>query len=496
MVEEFNIINTSFTTLKSPGNSDALVAGFYEIDKEKEYTIQDITNVLDINDNQANIVLNSLKIANFKGKFKSIVTCFTENSLILLIGLGKEEKYNRDQAKKLGGFLYTSVGKCNINNLLVCIDNNYTKDLILGFHLKSYVFDKYKKEKDEKKIQNITFYNSSSLEATFNNEILPLFRGIIEARALANEPPNVLNPLSYSEYLKSYEQFGIKITVLDENKLKELGMNLHLAVGAGALYPPCSVILEYYGDKGNDTIVGLLGKGLCFDSGGLSIKTGGHMRTMKFDMCGSAAVVGSIKTLALRKAKVNIVGIVGLAENAVDERSYRVDDVITSMSMQTVEVLNTDAEGRLVMADNLTYIQKNFKLDCLIDFATLTGAVANALGGKMAGVFSNSEEFGKKTVEAANEVGEHAFLLPIDDMFGETLKSDIADFPNIGTEENSLVTATKFLEKFIEKDTKQWAHFDIAGVANGKYPDICNKGGTGYGVAFVDNFVRNNYENK
>ena len=309
------------------------------------------------------------------------------------------------------------------------------------------------------------------------------------------EPPNLLYPENYAELTKSLKEFGVKVEILDEKEMKKLGMGALLGVGQGSSRESRLVIMQWNGanDK-NDAPVAFIGKGVTFDSGGISLKPGSGMEEMKWDMAGSAVVVGLMKALACRKAKVNAVGVIGLVENMPSGNAQRPSDVVTTMSGKTVEILNTDAEGRLVLCDALWYTQDRFKPKFMVDLATLTMNVIYALGYEIAGLFSNDEKLAKELIDAGEKTAEKVWNMPMDDFFFEEMKSHIADMQNIGTTRGaSSTTAAKFLEQFVNKTP--WAHLDIAGTAwaNKDWP-LCNKGATAFGVRLLDRLVRDHYE--
>jgi leucyl aminopeptidase len=320
------------------------------------------------------------------------------------------------------------------------------------------------------------------------------------ARDLVSEAPNILYPESYAEQIiEKLEPLGIDVQVLGEREMRNLGMGALLGVGQGSAKESKLVVMKYQGGNSDQKPVCFVGKGVTFDTGGISIKPAAGMGDMKYDMGGSAAVVGAMKALALRNAKVNAVGIVGLAENMPGSNAQRPGDIVTSMSGQTIEVLNTDAEGRLVLCDCITYLQENFDPDCIIDLATLTGAILIALANTYAGCFSNDDELANKLINSGSNVNEKLWRMPLHKDFDEMLKSPIADISNIGGERGMAgsSTAAHFIGRFI-KDGVKWAHLDIAGTAwekKGKNP-ICPIGAVGFGVRLLDQFVQDNYESK
>jgi leucyl aminopeptidase len=314
---------------------------------------------------------------------------------------------------------------------------------------------------------------------------------------LVNEPPNILSPEEFARRAKAnLSKLGVKVKVLGEAEMKKLGMGALLGVGQGSERESQLVVMQWNGARAkNDAPVAFVGKGVCFDSGGLSLKTGPGMMGMKGDMGGAAAVVGTMQALAARKARVNAVGVIGLVENMPDGAAQRPDDVVKSMSGQTIEVLNTDAEGRLVLADALTYTQQKFKPKFVIDLATLTGAIMVALGLEHAGLFSNDDGLAHRITEAGRKVGEPVWRLPLGEGYDKMIRSKIADMKNItGTTNAGSIAAAQFLQRFIDKTP--WAHLDIAGVAwqDGEQKMHAPSWGIGWGVRILNRLVMDHYE--
>lgn len=378
---------------------------------------------------------------------------------------------------------------------------------IHAFALKSYDFDVYKSKKDDKesdadaKLESVTFIGSDkkTLKA-LSSEAVAVIGGVFATRDFCNEPPNELRPHLYAKAIKAlFKGTNVKVTVLGEKKLKDLKANLFLSVGQASDSESHAVILEYNGLKKKSTQkqpIAFVGKGVTFDTGGNNIKPSNGMGEMKMDMGGSAVVVGLMKALNDRKAKVHAVGIVGLVENMVAGNASRPSDIVTSMSGKTVEINNTDAEGRLVLADAMWHVQNKYKPSHMIDLATLTGAVIHALGGEYAAVFSNNDEMAASIMHAGEVANEPAWRMPLCEGYSESLKSDTADLSNIakaGTGAGS-ATAASFLKEFVQ-DGVNWTHIDIAGTTmmKGGWSHV-DKGATGYGVRLLDRYVRNEFE--
>ena len=318
--------------------------------------------------------------------------------------------------------------------------------------------------------------------------------GVHFTRDLVSEPANHLTTSAFAERIEALGDLGLDITILDEAALDKLGMGSLLSVGHGSASPSKVAIMEWKGGAAEAPPLALVGKGVVFDTGGISLKPAGGMEDMTMDMAGAGVVVGTMRALAQRGARANVVGIVGLVENMPSDRATRPGDVVTSMKGDTIEVINTDAEGRLVLCDLLWYIQDQYKPAAMIDLATLTGAIIVALGHEKAGVFSNDEGFAKSFLKAAETVGEGAWHMPLDPAYDEKLKSDIADMKNVGGREAGSITAAQFLKRFV-RDEVPWIHLDIAGVAKVKAETPhAPKGASGWGVMALDRLVADMYE--
>ena len=322
-----------------------------------------------------------------------------------------------------------------------------------------------------------------------------LLSGINLTKDLVSEPGNILHPDEYAKRLLSLKKFGLKVNILDERKLKKLGMNSLLGVGQGSIRGSYLVSLEWNGAKNKSKPLAFVGKGVCFDTGGISLKPAKFMEDMTYDMAGSAVVVGLMKNLALRKAKVNAVGVVGLVENMPGGNAQRPGDIVKSYSGKTIEILNTDAEGRLVLADALTYTEKKFKPKFIVDLATLTGAIIVSLGSEYAGLFSNDDKLSKQLYDAGIKVEEKVWRMPLHKNYDKLINSNNADMQNINYQGGAgSTTAAQFLQRFILNKTP-WAHLDIAGMAFSKYNGALNSwGATGFGVRLLNKLIEDNYE--
>ncbi len=371
---------------------------------------------------------------------------------------------------------------------------NFISYFLHGIKLKSYKFLKYKTKQNDVIIElNIIGKNKPSTQNQLKFKSIE--EGTFYARDLVSEPGNILHPDEYAKRISSLKKIGLKINIYDDQKLKKLGMNTLLGVGQGSIRGSYLVTMEWKGRKDNSKPLAFVGKGVCFDTGGISLKPAKFMEDMTYDMAGSAVVVGLMKSLALRKAKVNAVGVVGLVENMPGGNALRPGDILKSYSGKTVEVLNTDAEGRLVLADALTYTEKKFKPKFIIDLATLTGAIIVSLGSEYAGLFSNNDKLSKELSDAGNQVGEKVWRMPLNQNYDKLIDSKNADMQNINYVGGAgSTTAAQFLQRFILNKTP-WAHLDIAGMAFSKYGGALNSGGaTGYGVRLLNQLIENDYE--
>ncbi len=365
-------------------------------------------------------------------------------------------------------------------------------DFAFGLELASYRFDKYFTKKEESffpKLEEIEFVGIKD----FSNykDFSAVANCVRYARDLINEPANNMTPEILSADIRRLEYLGLEVEILDEKQMKEREFNLALAVGQGSVNPPRIAILKWRGNSDeSDFKIGLVGKGVTFDSGGISLKPAANMGDMKQDMAGSAVMVATMKALALQKIKQNVVAVVGLVENMPSGSATRPGDIIRSMSGQTVEIANTDAEGRLVLADCLTYIQKNYSPEYVIDMATLTGAIVVALGNTFAGLFSNNEKFSNSIKKAGEICGERVWQMPVDKEYDKQMDSSVADMTNTGGRSAGSATAACFLQRFVEKNTK-WAHIDIAGMDLSKGTnDMYPKGASGYGVILLNEVLK------
>ncbi len=395
--------------------------------------------------------------------------------------------------RELGSIIYQMVKTLESVHIdTTLLKSEAVVDVAVGIQLKSYAFDRHKtitKESDSLK-QVIFVTNQVDVTQDIYVRHAAIVDGIFAARDVANEPANVLTPIAYANRAKGLEKLGVTVKVLEPDVLHEMGMGALLGVAQGSVNPARVVVMEYAGGYVGDAPFAFVGKGVTFDTGGISIKPSVGMEDMKFDMGGSAAVYGAMHTVAIRKAKANVVGVIGLVENMVDGNAQRPGDIVTSMSGQTIEVLNTDAEGRLVLADCLTYVQRTYKPRSIINLATLTGAVMVALGTDYAGLFSNNDNFANQVLRASAQVGERLWHMPVGDVFDKMIDSPFADMKNISNGRwGGASVAAAFLARFVD-DCTPWVHLDIAGTAStNKGNAFAPTGGTGFGVATLDQVI-------
>ena len=373
--------------------------------------------------------------------------------------------------------------------LLILAVNHF----LFGFLLKSYSFQKYKKSNQRFIVKNINIFTSKNIKLKNFRNLDNLLTSINYTKDLVSEPANVLNPVSYADRCLELKKIGLKVKVLDKQKIEKIGMDSLLGVSQGSVNEPRVVIFELNLKKNKKPTI-LVGKGVTFDTGGISLKPASGMEEMITDMTGSAVVVGSMINAALNKIKKPLVGIIGLVENMPDGKAQRPGDIVKSLSGQTIEVLNTDAEGRLVLADILTYVQKKYQPMEIIDFATLTGAIMVALGTYKAGLFSNNDILANKIFKSGEITKENVWRLPLGEEYDKDINSSRADMQNIGSRYGGSITAAQFLQRFIENKTP-WAHIDIAGVSWTKKTGMSESsslhspGATAFGVRLIYQFL-------
>ena len=462
-----------------------------------------VNNIVFVKDNKfKNKILNPI-IKSVKNnelfKYDLFVQKEFNNSNYIFVNF--KNMSTSSDCENIGSKLYDYLKKNKLENS--CIETNkidlsqdQLERIIHGAKLKSYNFNIYKSDKNKNKniILNIIGKKINKSNKLRKN-LDALLDGVFFTRDLVSEPGNILHPDEYANRLNKLKKLGLKVTIYDQRKLKQMGFNALLGVGQGSIRGSYLVTIEWKGNKSNSKPLAFVGKGVCFDTGGISLKPAKFMEDMTYDMAGSAVVVGLMKNFALRKSKINAVGVVGLVENMPGSNAQRPGDIVKSYSGKTIEVLNTDAEGRLVLADALTYTEKKFKPELIVDLATLTGAIIVCLGSEYAGLFSNNDKLSKQIFEAGEKVDEKVWRLPLHKNYDKLLNSKNADMQNINYVGGAgSTTAAQFLQRFIINKTP-WAHLDIAGMAFSKYGGALNSGGaTGYGVRLLNKFVEENYE--
>ncbi len=424
---------------------------------------------------------------------------------VLLVGSGKSDD-EPGAWKNRGGVILAQLNAAGVKSAAVAVDrpgkgeSKIAADLAFGARMRAYRFDKYRtKEKPEQKpsLAELVFLVTDAAGA--KRDFAPLEKiaaGVFFTRDIVSEPANVIYPESLAKRALALRELGVEVEVLDERKMAALGMGALLGVAQGSAKPPRLLVMHWKGNPGarNKAPIAFVGKGVTFDTGGISIKPADGMWDMKWDMGGAGVVIGLMMALAGRKAKVNAVGIGGLVENMPDGNAQRPGDIVKSMSGQTIEVLNTDAEGRLVLADALWYCQDRYKPQLMIDLATLTGAIIIALGTENAGLFSNNDKLAGQLAAAGQATGEKLWRMPLGEAYDKMMDSDAADIKNIsGNREAGSITAATFIERFVNK--LPWAHIDIAGVTwSKKDTPIVPKGATAFGLRLLERFVADNYE--
>lgn len=464
-----------------------------------------LSDFKELDKNLLSKINHAVNCENFEfSKFASLEIINDKNNLfskIIIISPGQKSLVSGNDLAIIGGKINQISSKSKNKKVSVLVASEFSNDENLveigfGATLNTYKFDKYKsKKKAIKQINEITIIskNAVKLKNKFKQK-KSVAEGIFLARDLVNEPSNILNPEEYAKRIKGLSKYGLKVEVLNETKMKKLGMWSLLGVGRGSQYESQLVIMKWDGNKTKKSKpLCFVGKGVCFDSGGISLKPGNKMEEMIGDMGGSAAVVGLMKALALRKAKVSVVGVVGLVENMPDGTAQKPGDIVKSMSGQTIEIQNTDAEGRLVLADALWYAQDKYKPEIMIDLATLTGAIVMSLGNKMAGIFSNNDDLSDKLLDAGRDSGDNVWRLPLSDSYDKMINSKFADMKNIGLGGAGSITAAQFLKRFVNK--VPWVHIDIAGTATGMEKSSINTSwATGFGVNLLNTLISKFYE--
>jgi leucyl aminopeptidase len=456
-------------------------------------------------------IKRAIAASRFTGRSDDSLTVLAPAKLdvtrILLIGVGKPAAAERSAWQNRGGVILALLNAAGEQSAAIVVDVlkgqdavRAAADLAYGMRLRSYRFDKYRtKEKPEQKpsLKEVTILvgNPKSAERQFE-PLDKIAEAVFFTRDLVSEPANVIYPETLAEEARKLASLGVEVEILDEKQMKKLGMNALLGVAQGSARPARLIVMQWKGNPSarNKAPIAFLGKGVTFDTGGISIKAAAGMEDMKWDMGGAGVVIGLMKALAGRKAKVNTVGLCGCVENMPSGTAQRPGDIVKSMSGQTVEVLNTDAEGRLVLCDALWYCQDRFKPQFMVDLATLTGAIIIALGHEHAGLYSNNEQLADRLIVAGQAVGEKLWRMPLAEAYDKMMDSDAADVKNIsGGRDAGSITAAQFLQRFV--NNLPWAHLDIAGTTwSKKDTPTVPKGATAFGVRLLDRFVADHYE--
>lgn len=444
-----------------------------------------------------------------KGVVVKIPSPSKKISAIYLVGINTSTSLDTLKWEELGGKIGTLLDKCQDKTVTVYVPTEIKTSLSQahaitrvanGILLKSWSFTKYKTKLDKPDLSQVKNLNMVTKDINEAKEafkpLAEIAEGVFLTRHVVSEPPNVLYPESFAQLAKELESLDVKVEILGEKEMKKLGMNALLGVGQGSVKDSQMVVLQWNGAGKNDAPVAFVGKGVTFDTGGISIKPAQDMDDMKWDMGGAGVVLGLMKALAGRRAKVNAIGVMGLVENMPSGSAQRPGDVVTSMSGQTIEILNTDAEGRLVLADALWYTQDRFNPQFMVNLATLTGAIIVSLGHEHAGLFSNNDDLAQKIFEASVKTGEKVWRLPLTDAYDRDIDSPIADVKNLGSGRGAgSITAAQFLQRFVNK--VPWAHLDIAGTTwDKKDRPLSQKGATAFGVRLLNQMVEDHFEKK
>ena len=495
----------SFSDLKLP-RSGALVVGV-----AAKKTLLPTAKLVDKNTDGA--LTRAIGASRFEGKKGQWLTVMGPKGVgagrVMLCGLGELAELSETDLQTVGGEAVGKVLTSGEKSLTVALDplssgrkkgigdDQAAAHVGYGAVLASYRFDKYATKKKPTELPSLTGVTIATKAHTAARRAYgalgKIAEGVFLTRDLVTEPANVMTPSKLADACRDLKKLGVKVEVLGEDRMRKLGMGALLGVGQGSAEESKLAIMQWQGGTQRQKPLAFVGKGVTFDTGGISIKPAAGMEEMKWDMGGAGTVVGLMKALAGRKAKANVVGVVALVENMPSGRAQRPGDVVTSMSGQTIEVINTDAEGRLILADAMWYTQGRFKPQFMIDLATLTGAIIISLGHEYAGMFSNNDELAERLSKAGEAEKEKVWRLPLGEAYDKQIKSDIADMMNVGGRAAGSITAAQFLQRFV--NDVPWAHLDIAAMAwSKKATPTVPKGGTGYGVRLLDRLVRDHYE--
>jgi leucyl aminopeptidase len=453
-----------------------------------------------LSDANAALARQAARAARFEGEAGSLAELFVDEGgvrRVLLVGIGKGEANDYERA---GGALTARLLTSGTTTLVVDLssvrpDAESAARLAGGALLRSWRIDTYRTKLPPKQKPTLDEIVIVGAEGSAWDRQRAVVEGVSLTRELVSEPPNVIYPESFVERCRHLAELGVEITVLDEAQMKALGMGALVGVSQGSARDGRLLAMRWDGTGGAAAEpVAIVGKGVTFDTGGISLKPGPGMEDMKWDMGGAGAVAGAMKALALRKAKAHVIGVCGLVENMPDGNAQRPGDIVTSLSGQTIEILNTDAEGRLVLCDALTWVQRNYKPKTIVDLATLTGAMVIALGNEHGGLFANDDSLADQLIAAGKASGDLLWRFPLSDAYNKLIDSQIADMKNVGPRYAGSITAAQFLQRFVE-DGVRWAHLDIAGMVWAEKPgQLWDKGATGYGVRLLDRFIADNFE--
>jgi leucyl aminopeptidase len=496
----------SFAELTSTAATNVVI---YLVGEDKKLSAK----AQEINKKANGLLEKAIETSQFEGKRGQYLAVHLAKGAradsVLLAGVGAAKTLDATSLEAVGGGAVPHLNKLRAKSAVLVLEGakigtvaapEAAARIAHGAHLRSYDFGKYFTKKTAAEKPTLTGFTvalaNSKAAAKPYAELEAIAAGVCFTRDLVSEPANIIDPETLAEQAKTLEKLGVEVEVLGEEEMYKLGFGALLGVGQGSIKESQLVIMKWQGLGKASKVAPLafVGKGVTFDTGGISIKPANGMEEMKWDMGGAGTVIGLMKALAGRKAKVNVIGVVGLVENMPGGNAQRPGDVVTSYSGQTIEVLNTDAEGRLVLADALWYTQKHYKPKFIIDLATLTGAIIVALGTSRAGLFSNNDKLAEQIFKTGAKVGEEVWRLPLGEVYDKQINSDIADMQNIGRDrEAGSITAAQFLQRFV--NNVPWAHLDIAGVAWSKKDEaIVPKGGTGYGVRLLNQLVADHYE--
>lgn len=467
-----------------------------------------------INKDMNGLISQAMKTANFTAGFQETLDILTPKGAgfnrVLIVGLGEEKMDRVEKWTELGGSIMGAMSKFQGKLVSILIEFpqspeqlvEYISNLALGIQLRQYSFDRYKSKKGDRGKDKENERSSFAIRICTDrytqikraySALKEVGEGVMLARDLVNQPANKLGTVEFAAEVFKLKQIGVGVEILEENHMRKLRMNALLGVSQGSNRPAKIAIMRWNGSKTKTKPIAFVGKGVVFDTGGISLKPAAKMEDMKGDMGGAAAVTGLMRALAGRKAKINAIGLIGLVENMPDANAQRPGDVVTSMSGQTIEVLNTDAEGRLVLADVLWYTQDRFKPECIVDLATLTGAVIVALGNHHAGMYSNDDTISEDLIKAGLETGEKVWRMPLSEEYDKIIDGTVGDVKNTGGRAAGSVTAAQFLKRFV--NGVPWAHLDIAGTAmDSPKTSISKSWASGFGVRLLDQFVKNRFE--